>query len=649
MYSGAVHYWRLQRDAWRPALQSIKAMGLRIVETYAPWGVHEAGPGEYDFGDTDPRKDLGAFLDMIAEEGLWAFIRPGPHINAELTHFGLPERVVYDPRCQARSPEQNPVVLFFPPKMFPVPSCASEAYFDEVERWYQRVGSVVSPRIYPEGPVILLQVDNEGTLYFRDSVYDQDYHVDATVRFPAFIKRRYGTLKKASRAHNRDYADWPDIEPPTQFDADEPRALPRHLDWARFQEHLITTALARLRDMMASAGMSGTPVLHNLPPGDIAAPMHIPDLQREVGLVGLDYYHRARDYETIKRRTLYLAGTVPFPYSPELGAGVPAWFTPSTEADSLFCAQVACAHGLRGFNLYMGVGRDRWVGAPIDSRGRPRPIMESWKRLVELLTRIRFPHLRRDVEVAIVIPRDYARLSRVTHLFGPLSPTLIEMLTGRVFETSRDGRLGFEHSIQRQWWKTTDHLARALTSAKVPYCYLDSEADVAQWEGYRLLCCPTFDFINTHTWHRLMDAAQGGTHIIHGPAVPGLDAQMRRAAFEALPHALCAQLTSEDHARRAVERVVAQLELPRPYAASPASIETCVHHDGENDVVLFVIQPDDHDTAAELTLPKPLRLTDVISGETFEASKTLTLPMTARSCRVLEIEPDGPPASELVS
>src|SRR5689334_1052109 len=62
LYSGAVHYWRLDRDAWEPSLKQLRDLGLPFVETYVPWGVHELAPGEVDFGTRDPRKDLGAFL-----------------------------------------------------------------------------------------------------------------------------------------------------------------------------------------------------------------------------------------------------------------------------------------------------------------------------------------------------------------------------------------------------------------------------------------------------------------------------------------------------------------------------------------------------------------------------------------------------------
>ena len=69
LHSGAVHYFRLKQSAWKPALEALKSLGLNMVETYVPWGVHESRDGSYDFGQHDPQKDLAAFLDLAEALG----------------------------------------------------------------------------------------------------------------------------------------------------------------------------------------------------------------------------------------------------------------------------------------------------------------------------------------------------------------------------------------------------------------------------------------------------------------------------------------------------------------------------------------------------------------------------------------------------
>lgn len=41
MWAGAMHYWRHAPEDWGACLDAMKAMGLRLVDTYVPWGVHE--------------------------------------------------------------------------------------------------------------------------------------------------------------------------------------------------------------------------------------------------------------------------------------------------------------------------------------------------------------------------------------------------------------------------------------------------------------------------------------------------------------------------------------------------------------------------------------------------------------------------------
>ena len=84
LFSGEVHYWRLDPANWRPVLRRAREMGLQIIATYVCWDFHEIEPGRYDFlGETDPRRNLLAFLDLLTSEGFWIILRPGPYIYSE--------------------------------------------------------------------------------------------------------------------------------------------------------------------------------------------------------------------------------------------------------------------------------------------------------------------------------------------------------------------------------------------------------------------------------------------------------------------------------------------------------------------------------------------------------------------------------------
>ena len=76
---------------------------------------------------------------------------------------------MWDRECQARTPRDNPVILPMVPVAFPVPSYASDAFHDEtallVRGVRPRARAAAAIRT---GPIVMLQVDNEGALYFRD-------------------------------------------------------------------------------------------------------------------------------------------------------------------------------------------------------------------------------------------------------------------------------------------------------------------------------------------------------------------------------------------------------------------------------------------------------------------------------------------------
>lgn len=78
--SGAMHYFRIHPDYWQDRLLKLKEMGCNCVETYVCWNLHEKKEGEFDFTDW---LDLGKYIDMANDMGLYAIVRPGPYICSE--------------------------------------------------------------------------------------------------------------------------------------------------------------------------------------------------------------------------------------------------------------------------------------------------------------------------------------------------------------------------------------------------------------------------------------------------------------------------------------------------------------------------------------------------------------------------------------
>ncbi len=71
----SLFYFRIPRGLWRDRLRAARAAGYTCIDVYFPWNHHELAEGAWDFAG---ERDVVAFLQLAAEEGLWVLARPGP-------------------------------------------------------------------------------------------------------------------------------------------------------------------------------------------------------------------------------------------------------------------------------------------------------------------------------------------------------------------------------------------------------------------------------------------------------------------------------------------------------------------------------------------------------------------------------------------
>jgi beta-galactosidase len=637
LYAGAVHYFRLPPDAWRAALEAVKSLGCTIVETYVPWGVHELADGSFDFGEHDPSKNLARFLDVAEALGLYVFVRPGPNINAELTYFGLPRRIVFDPECQARSPRGQPLPFIAPPKMFPVPSYASERFLSETERWFAKVAETVRPRVWPNGPVVLVQVDNEAAFYFRDGPYDQDHHPDALTKYVTELRRRYGEIEQLNAAYGTSHASWGEVTPPSRVPTS--REAVRHaLDFMEFHEEVIGSALERMRDSLLQT-FGDLPTVHNVPMGEAGLPTSLARLDRVVDVNGLDYYHLRTHLDHVRDRTLHLVGSVRCAFSPEMGMGAPPWFALRTDADSLQTMIAACAYGLRGMNLYMAVDRDRWYGAPFDEHGRERELAPVLRRFFSALNRLDFHVLRRRVSVGIMVPKEYRDLARSLHTLGAFSPSLLALQGSGTTAACHQTSLGYAQPVQITYTQFIENVAAALREVGLPYVLVESDADEASLRDLKALITPSYEFAGRVRWQRLRAFAANGGSVVYGPTLPSDDERFNPHAFiEPENSIVCSG--DEDACRELAERLIESLAFEARFVASHG-VETTVHEDDSGPRIVFMVHAEPKFVSAELSLPEPMTLIDVMTDERFEGQRNVRVPMSGASCRMLACERPG--------
>lgn len=147
--SGALHYFRVHPEQWRDRIHKAREMGLNTIETYIAWNAHAPTPEEFILTGG---LDLARFLDIIADEGMFAIVRPGPYICAEWSNGGLPAWLFRDPATGIRRNEPT--------------------YLAAVAELYDHLEPVIRPRqIDTGGPIILVQIENEYGAFGADPEY----------------------------------------------------------------------------------------------------------------------------------------------------------------------------------------------------------------------------------------------------------------------------------------------------------------------------------------------------------------------------------------------------------------------------------------------------------------------------------------------
>ena len=147
--AGAIHYFRVPDEYWYDRLLKLKACGFNTVETYVAWNLHEPYEGQFDYSGM---LDIERFLDIAAELGLYAIVRPGPYICSEWDFGGLPWWLLKNDSMALR--------------------CMDKDYLAAVDRFFDDfIPHIASRQITKGGNVILVQVENEYGSYGDDSEY----------------------------------------------------------------------------------------------------------------------------------------------------------------------------------------------------------------------------------------------------------------------------------------------------------------------------------------------------------------------------------------------------------------------------------------------------------------------------------------------
>lgn len=543
VYSGSVHYWRLERDRWPRILDQVQALGFGMVETYVPWSVHEVAPGLFDWGEDDPRKDIEAFVALCAARGLWLMVRPGPLINAEMTDFGFPEWVLMDPAVQARSASGSlhldAAWGLHPPHQFPVLSYASEAFYAAVGGWFDAICPIIARHLAPAGPIVAVQSDNETCYDFHDAPYATDYAADAIALYRRFLADRYGGIGALNAAYGTRHAGFDDVEPPRDMGVAAAADLAWHIDWVASKEHQIRWAVSRFAGMLRARGVDGVPIFHDIA-YQHSTPLDATRLEAapDVDWVGMNMYANKEDYATAARRIRFLAGATRLPFVPEFGCGLWSHHQRTFEPEEHeFITLAALMHGLKAINFYMLVERERWQGSPITRHGEHRPnYAPFFAKLSDFLTRFPVWEFERVREVLLLRNYDLHRHVALTST-GHLAHVDLLGLPPELFQLEPDLGLGRDQRRETDLAAPASWLGevgRQLTARGVDYDLADTHAASETLARYPLVCLQSTELLDPDDQVTLLDYVESGGYLVVGPTLPTLTPTL-------LPHPVLAR------------------------------------------------------------------------------------------------------------
>ncbi|QSO50462.1 beta-galactosidase [Alicyclobacillus curvatus] len=156
-------YYRDSVENWEDRIIKLKRAGMNIITFYVPWRHHHVQRESgfvYDFtGHTEHNRNVLHFIELIHKHGMYAIIKPGPFIHAEVDFGGLPDfvegGVLGEPMLDAEGNAR------YWHRVLPAPM---DRKFDAAVRdWLTAVReTVLRPHEHPKGPIIAVQLLNEG-------------------------------------------------------------------------------------------------------------------------------------------------------------------------------------------------------------------------------------------------------------------------------------------------------------------------------------------------------------------------------------------------------------------------------------------------------------------------------------------------------
>lgn len=506
LLSGEIQFFRMDPSVWEHCVETAKSFGLPMISTYLSWRRFEKDEGTFDFtGATDPRLNLKAFLEICHKKGIFVNLKPGPWICAEETNGGYPDWLVERKALQVRNADDEVVFGYNPPFQSPIPSLFHPDYWNSLTRWLEAVDHFIRPYIYPSGPIVLMQLDNEPCFTFHDRFLESDYNPVITGPqgvFQNWLREKYASEEEFKQAYGLEIKSISELSAPRSVTASSSSAL--LMDWTLFKEWSLAEHVNRIGTLHRQNGIKTVPftINFNLHP-QLSTPNNWAILEQASGLGGFDYYPelpmRWNYFTKMVMALTYSRLVNKIPWSPEIMTGIWSFegqFNQSrcfSTNDYRYLYLTCLAYGLKGMNFYMLADRDNWIDSPINRMGEATEYANPVVDVIKLINNCpNFLEYRIETNLALLFNHDHAREAYCLNETPDLSESSSGAQAYKIFESA------FEYLLTQNMTPTlVDPEVQKISAAETPILIaivsgrLSNELLAYLSEGGTLICITT--------------------------------------------------------------------------------------------------------------------------------------------------------------
>jgi beta-galactosidase len=233
-------------------------------------------------------------------------------------------------------------------------------------------------------------------------------------------------------------------------------------------------------------------------------------------------------------------------------------------------------HGVKAFNYYMAVERDRWLGSPVGRRGDVREERAAiFRKLLAFLEETDWANVERRVDFLLLHVRDYDRLRFAARIASP--PFFPDQL-GPLEALARHEAVapapfpGTDDSWFREAYET-------LSRNHLQFAVGDTESDLEWLQRFPVLVAPAYELMSREIQTKLRRYVDEGGRLVLGPRLPSWNEHME-------PMTLLHDAVTVSSASN-LARELRNLGLAPPFELDNPRIDVA-HHVGATEDYLFI-------------------------------------------------------------